>query len=45
MNAHYARMQALGLDWLHRVAGEPRKYWKRTLVTNTLFVLGAAPQR
>lgn len=37
-------MQHAGLEWLHRLASEPRRLWKRYLVTNTLFVLGAARQ-
>jgi len=31
--------QRLGLEWLYRVKQEPRRLWKRYLVTNTLFVL------
>jgi N-acetylglucosaminyldiphosphoundecaprenol N-acetyl-beta-D-mannosaminyltransferase len=37
-------MQDGGLEWLHRLASEPRRLWRRYLVTNTLFVLGAAKQ-
>lgn len=37
-------MHARGLEWLHRLASEPRRLWKRYLVTNTLFVLGAGRQ-
>lgn len=37
-------MQDHGLEWLHRLASEPRRLWKRYLVTNTLFVFGAAMQ-
>lgn len=37
-------MQDSGLEWLHRLASEPRRLWKRYLVTNTLFVIGAAKQ-
>ena len=37
-------MQHAGLEWLHRLVSEPRRLWKRYLVTNTLFVLGAAWQ-
>jgi N-acetylglucosaminyldiphosphoundecaprenol N-acetyl-beta-D-mannosaminyltransferase len=29
--------QKLGLEWLYRVIQEPRRMWKRYLVTNTLF--------
>ena len=27
----------LGLEWLYRVKQEPRRLWKRYLVTNVLF--------
>lgn len=37
-------MQRAGLEWLHRLCSEPRRLWKRYLVTNTLFVLGAFSQ-
>ena len=37
-------MQDAGLEWLHRLASEPRRLWRRYLVTNTLFVFGAAKQ-
>jgi N-acetylglucosaminyldiphosphoundecaprenol N-acetyl-beta-D-mannosaminyltransferase len=37
-------MQDCGLEWLHRLASEPRRLWRRYLVTNTLFVLGAIRQ-
>jgi N-acetylglucosaminyldiphosphoundecaprenol N-acetyl-beta-D-mannosaminyltransferase len=39
-----AWMQRNGLEWLHRLASEPRRLWRRYLVTNTLFILGAARQ-
>jgi len=29
--------QRVGLEWLYRVLQEPRRMWKRYLVTNTLF--------
>lgn len=29
--------QRLGLEWLYRVVQEPRRMWKRYLVTNTVF--------
>ncbi len=29
--------QRLGLEWLYRVKQEPRRLWKRYLVTNTIF--------
>ena len=34
-------MRDVGLEWLHRLASEPGRLWRRYLVTNTLFVLGA----
>ena len=37
-------MQNSGLEWLHRLCSEPRRLWKRYLVTNTLFVIRAAKQ-
>jgi N-acetylglucosaminyldiphosphoundecaprenol N-acetyl-beta-D-mannosaminyltransferase len=37
-------MQDNGLEWLHRLASEPGRLWKRYLVTNTLFILGAMKQ-
>jgi N-acetylglucosaminyldiphosphoundecaprenol N-acetyl-beta-D-mannosaminyltransferase len=37
-------MQKSGLEWLHRLASEPRRLWRRYLVTNSLFVIGAARQ-
>jgi len=37
-------MQNAGLEWLHRLCSEPRRLWRRYLVTNTLFVIGAARQ-
>jgi len=32
-------MQAAGLEWLHRLCSEPRRLWRRYLVTNTLFLV------
>jgi len=37
-------MQRYGLEWLHRLASEPRRLWKRYLVTNTLFIWLAGRQ-
>jgi N-acetylglucosaminyldiphosphoundecaprenol N-acetyl-beta-D-mannosaminyltransferase len=37
-------MQRSGLEWLHRLCSEPRRLWRRYLVTNTLFIMGAACQ-
>lgn len=31
-------MQAAGLEWLYRVVQEPRRMWRRYLVTNTKFL-------
>ncbi len=31
--------QKLGMEWLYRVVQEPRRMWRRYLVTNTLFLL------
>lgn len=31
-------MQDYALEWLHRLALEPRRLWKRYLVTNSLFI-------
>ena len=31
-------MQMSGLEWLYRLGQEPRRMWKRYLVTNSLFV-------
>lgn len=32
-------MQKTGLEWLYRIYQEPKRMWKRYLVTNTLFIL------
>jgi len=37
-------MQQRGLEWLYRLCSEPRRLWKRYLVTNTQFVFGAIGQ-
>ncbi|HPH06128.1 MAG TPA: WecB/TagA/CpsF family glycosyltransferase [Methylotenera sp.] len=37
-------MQNAGLEWLHRLAADPRRLWKRYLVTNTLFIFAATAQ-
>ena len=37
-------MRSIGLEWLYRLASEPRRLWRRYLVTNTLFLVGAARQ-
>ena len=38
-------MQANGLEWLHRLATEPRRLGPRYLVTNTRFIVGALRQQ
>ena len=37
-------MQAWGLEWLYRLTREPRRLWRRYLVTNALFVVYLAAQ-
>ncbi len=37
-----AAMQRLGLEWLWRFLMEPRRMWRRYLVTNTLFICRVA---
>ena len=37
-------MQAIGFEWLYRLASEPGRLWRRYLVTNTLFLIGALRQ-
>jgi N-acetylglucosaminyldiphosphoundecaprenol N-acetyl-beta-D-mannosaminyltransferase len=37
-------MQRYALEWLYRLIREPRRLWKRYLVTNTLFSVGIAMQ-
>lgn len=39
-----AWMRRNGLEWLHRLASEPGRLWRRYLITNTLFILGAIRQ-
>ncbi|WP_310738437.1 WecB/TagA/CpsF family glycosyltransferase [Ideonella alba] len=34
-------MQRAGLEWVHRLASEPRRLWRRYLYNNTQFVLRA----
>lgn len=35
-------MRHLGLEWLHRLVSEPKRLWKRYLLTNTYFLWLAA---
>jgi N-acetylglucosaminyldiphosphoundecaprenol N-acetyl-beta-D-mannosaminyltransferase len=37
-------MQSAGLEWVFRLAQEPRRLWKRYLRYNPRFVLGFATQ-
>lgn len=37
-------MQSVGLEWLFRLAAEPRRLWRRYLMTNTLFVAAMTAQ-
>jgi N-acetylglucosaminyldiphosphoundecaprenol N-acetyl-beta-D-mannosaminyltransferase len=36
--------QRHGLEWLYRLGCEPRRLFRRYLVTNTLFMIGFARQ-
>jgi N-acetylglucosaminyldiphosphoundecaprenol N-acetyl-beta-D-mannosaminyltransferase len=37
-------MRDCGLEWFHRLVSEPRRLWKRYLVTNAIFLVLAATQ-
>lgn len=37
-------MQNMGLEWLHRLASDPRRLWRRYLVTNTIFIFAITAQ-
>lgn len=37
-------MQHAGLEWLHRLVSEPRRLWRRYLLTNMLFIWHATRQ-
>lgn len=37
-------MQHSGLEWLHRLVGDPSRLWKRYLITNTLFIVKSVRQ-
>jgi N-acetylglucosaminyldiphosphoundecaprenol N-acetyl-beta-D-mannosaminyltransferase len=37
-------MRRAGLEWLHRLAGDPRRLWKRYLFTNSVFIWRVAQQ-
>ena len=32
-------MRAMGLEWLYRLMSQPRRLWRRYLVTNSLFLV------
>ena len=38
-------LQNLGLEWAHRLALEPRRLWKRYLVSNTFFLAALAGEK
>ena len=37
-------MQRAGFEWLHRLLSEPRRLWKRYLVTNSIFAVKVTGQ-
>jgi N-acetylglucosaminyldiphosphoundecaprenol N-acetyl-beta-D-mannosaminyltransferase len=37
-------MRRSGLEWLHRLVSEPRRLWRRYLITNPAFIVGAIRQ-
>ena len=37
-------MRNAGLEWLHRLLQEPRRLWRRYLITNSVFIFGALMQ-
>lgn len=37
-------MRDNGFEWLHRLFSEPNRLWRRYLITNTKFLLGASRQ-
>jgi N-acetylglucosaminyldiphosphoundecaprenol N-acetyl-beta-D-mannosaminyltransferase len=40
-----AWMQRSGLEWVYRLASEPRRLWKRYLIGNPTFAAGYAWDR
>lgn len=38
-------MQNSGLEWFYRLCSEPRRLWKRYVVTNTLFIIRLVCQK
>lgn len=37
-------MQNAGLEWLHRLASDPKRLWKRYLITNSIFIFAITAQ-
>ena len=37
-------MQNAGLEWLHRLASDPVRLWKRYIITNSIFIFAIAAQ-
>ena len=37
-------MQGIGMEWLYRLMMEPRRLWRRYLVTNSIFIAATAAQ-
>jgi N-acetylglucosaminyldiphosphoundecaprenol N-acetyl-beta-D-mannosaminyltransferase len=37
-------MQRNGLEWLYRLVSEPRRLWRRYLITNFLYIVGVSKQ-
>jgi N-acetylglucosaminyldiphosphoundecaprenol N-acetyl-beta-D-mannosaminyltransferase len=37
-------MQNIGFEWMHRLASDPKRLWRRYLLTNTIFILAIATQ-
>jgi len=37
-------MQNAGLEWLHRLASDPKRLWKRYFVTNSIFIVAITAQ-
>lgn len=40
-----AWMRNSGLEWLHRMASEPRRLWKRYLIGNAVFLIAVTSRR
>jgi len=40
-----AWLQRAGLEWLFRLAAEPRRLWRRYVFLNPLFMIGVLAQR